>query len=714
MPLNQTKHQSLDRLFRPESVLVVGASDDPMRIGGRPISYLENAGYSGTIVGVNPRHKEVQGHPCYPSIGEAPLVPDVALIAVGGQRAVEAVRSCGEVGVPFAIVFAAGFAESGASGHELESQLGTVAKQTGIRVLGPNTLGVLCPDSCFVGSFASAFEDSGDIRSGRVGFVSQSGALGAFIYGQSRRESIEFSYWVSTGNEVDLNFSDFVEFMAGDPSVSVIAGYLEGVPDGRRLAAALARAREFGREVVLLKSGKSEIGRSATMSHTASIAGPDAVYESLFRDLGVIRAHDPQELLDLSRIAVAQRRNRREGVAIITISGGVGAWMSDAFDSFGVSLVKLTSETEDRLRDVLPAFARFENPVDLTGQILNEPGLLGACVQAVLDQPDVGYLVVALGLQRSLGRDLAQDVLRALQEHWNDGGAVDCAVAWMAGPDEALSILRNGGIPTFTDFGRCVSSVSAILQRSSSESWTGSFTLNTPAIPADSGPLLPKGSDQLDEAVSKKILAEWGISFPEGVVVENVDSVESAAQRLGFPVVLKGITPATLHKSERGLVRTGLDSASDVRAVAEEMLAKSGSNGMRFLVERMVSPGLEVVVGANVDDVFGPTLLFGAGGVLVHLLEDQTIRLLPVSEAEAHSMIQETRVGELLHGYRGSEPLDVECLVDVMLRLGAFVLSNRNDLISAELNPVIIDVNGCTAVDAAVVRRTGQLTGAHG
>jgi acetate---CoA ligase (ADP-forming) len=666
------------------------------------------AGYSGDIIGVNPRHEEVQGHPCYPSVQEVPRVSDVALIAVGGQRAVEAVQSCGEAGVPFAIVFAAGFAESGSSGRKLEYQLRKVATRSGIRVLGPNTLGVLCPDARFVGSFASAFEDSQDMHTGRVGFVSQSGALGAFIYGQSRHEAIDFAYWVSTGNEVDLSFSDFVEFMADDPSISVIAGYLEGVTDGRRLASALASARESGKELILLKSGRSEVGRSATMSHTASIAGPDAVYESVFRDLGVVRAHDPQELLDFSRIALAPRRNDEREVAIITISGGVGAWMSDAFDSAGVSLAKLTSATQERLREVLPTFARFENPVDLTGQILNEPGLLGACVRAILSQDNLGYLVIALGLQESLGKNLAQDVLSAVQEHQEHGGAVDCVVAWMAGPQAALSILREGNIPTFTDFGRCVSSVSALLGRSTVNSGVGDFAARASTISTNLGPPLPQGEGLLDEASSKRILAEWGIPFPEGVVVRTVGGAVSAAQRLGYPVVVKGVSAAAIHKSERGLVRTDLYSERDVRAAAEDMLKRSGPIQLQLLIERMVDPGLEVVVGANVDEVFGPILLFGAGGVLVHLLEDQAIKMLPISRADAQAMIEETRIGELLGGYRGSEPLDTEGLIGIMLKLGAFVVRNQESLISAELNPVIVDAAGCTAVDAAIFRGTGD------
>ena len=687
----------LKSLFHPRSIAIVGASTDPLRIGGRPLSYLSRAGYEGEVVGVNPRYKEVAGRVCYPTVDDLPNPVDLALVAVGGERAIEAIEACRRRGISNAVVFASGFSEAGIEGEALQRRLKEAAVAGDVRMLGPNSLGIVTPADHFIGSFATAFEQSDEIIQGHASFVSQSGALGAFIFSAAQRDGIGFRYWVSTGNEAGLVFSDFVAFMASDPETSVIAGYLEGVTDGRRLEAALRLARDAGKEVCLLKVGRSDIGRSAVRSHTAALAGSDAVYESLFEEYGVVRVLDPQGLVDYIRLASHRRQTTEREVAIVTISGGVGAWMSDAFADHGVPLASLDDAVRNELAEVLPSFARNENPVDFTGQVLNEPGLLRRCLDTILEQAGLGVLVVSLGLQDEHGERFARGIVEATHEARLRERHVDCVVAWMAAPAGALEILRSAGIPTFVDFGRCVDAVAALVRPR--------VGLSSELARAETeGPLIPPGAEVLDEIESKDLMAKWGIAVPLGRIVSDGDDAVAAAAALGLPVVIKGISSDHPHKTELGLVRVGLQDDAAVRTAVDEILdTLEGIGGGRILVEQMVPGGLEVLVGLTNDEAFGPVLVVGSGGVLAEVIEDRALRLVPVGTDEASQMIDSTRVGRLVGGFRGSASADRYALVEIICRLSDFAQANDGRFESVDLNPVIVGPNGAVAADALIV-----------
>jgi acetyltransferase len=698
-------------MLEPTSIVLIGASADHRKIGGRPLTYLTRAGYAGKLLAVNPRYESIDGIPCFPSVDDLPAPTDLALIAVSGSNAVEAVAGCGKRGIPFAVVFASGFAESGAEGRALQRDLAAAAAEQGVRILGPNGLGFVSTASRVIGTFATSFERSDELQPGSVSFVTQSGALGAFVFTAVQQEQVGFRYWISTGNEADLRFADILGFLATDPGTSMIAGYLEGVPDGHRFDRALELANASGKAVCLLKVGKSEIGRDAVRSHTAALAGSDDVFQSVFDRRRVIRIGSPQELVDSIRvIGRPEPLPRRQDVVVLTISGGVGAWMSDAFAERGVAMPRLADDVGALLRQSLPHFARSENPVDFTGQILNQPDLLRRCITALLDQPDLGVLVVSLGLQHEGGAGLAEDIAAAAEFARDHRPEVRIVVAWMAGPAEAIDRVRSSGVPVFTDFGRCVDAVVNLLRAAQAPPPEIADTERRTA----GGPIVPDADGRsLSEVESKKILAAWGIEVPEGEAVADETAAAAGAARLGYPVVLKGVAAGAEHKSDLGLVRVGLADEDGVRTAyrsVERALADhlGPDANHAVLVERMVPGGVEVIVGVTVDEAFGPVILLGSGGLLTELVADRSLAVAPVAPAVAGRMISSTRIGRLLEGYRGGARFDREALIDVICRLSDFALANVDTVTSVDVNPLIVleEGSGAVAADALIVTRS--------
>ena len=700
----------LRTLLEPASIVVVGASADPRKIGGRPLEYLRRAGYRGGITAVNPRYDEIDGIRCFPSVGDLPAPADLALIAVSGSNAVRAVAESGKRGIPFAVVFASGFAEVGDQGRALQGELAAAAAENDIRVLGPNGLGFVSPSSRTIRTFATSFKKSDELIPGTVSFVTQSGALGAFIFSAVQHEGIGFRYWISTGNEADLRFADILGYLATDTHTSVIAGYLEGVPDGRRFDDALDLAYRNGKPVCLIKVGKSAIGRDAVLSHTAALAGSDDVYQAVFDRRGVIRVDSPQEMVDVIRLTGRPDPIPDcKGVVVLTISGGVGAWMSDAFSERDIEMPHLSADVSARLREILPDFARSENPVDFTGQILNEPDLLRRCITAILDQPDLGVLVISLGLQHERGAKFAEDIAAAAAFAREHRPGVRIVVGWMVGPKEPLHRLREAGVPVFVDFGRCVDAVARLIGAREGTQLEVFASARQPAA----GPAVPKADGRVIlEIESKVILSAWGIPVPAGEIVADEEAALAAAERIGFPVVLKGIAPGAEHKSELDLVHLDLRDADGVRNAHRNVLRAlaehiAPSTTYSVLVEQMVPKGIEVIVGVKADEAFGPVILLGSGGVLAELIADRALAIAPVTPRTVERLISATKAGSLLDGYRGGPGFDRPALAEALCRLSDFALANPASVASVDINPLIVleAGKGVVAADALIVTR---------
>jgi len=690
----------LERLFEAQSIAVIGASFNLDKIGGKPIRYLQTAGYQGAIHPVNPRYEAIANLPCYPNIAAIDSPIDVAIIVVPSHAVDTAIDDCVAAEVPFALIFSAGFGELGEEGRRRQADLVAKARAGGLRLVGPNSLGIASSSNSLIASFASLFDRHKQLKPGRIGFISQSGAVGAFIYGIAEDDGFGFSRFVSVGNEADLDVADFMAYMANDPSTSAIGGYLEGVNDGRRFLAAADLVRRAGKPMSFMKVGQSEAGQRAAASHTGSIAGTDAIYDAAFRQAGIIRASDPQGLLDFLQFhASPEVRPARPGVAVLTVSGGCGVWCADRLSTLGLDLAEFTPETTRRLTDVLPPFASPQNPVDATGQIQNDPTMFEDCLSTLLDDPGVGTLVIALGLQELQGEAMAQQIVAA-QKLAPDKCVV---VAWLAGPEIVHTVLRAAGIPIFGDLARAVDLVGAAVQ--AHHVAAAPIPVKSFAPTASSIGALP-----LTEHEAKQFLAKHGIPIPHGRLCQTFDEALAAVNKIGYPVAAKGQVSGLAHKTEHGLVRLDIGSDAALRSVyddLEQALATVGSSDdvVGILVEEMAPAGLDVIVGTLVDDVFGPTVMFGLGGVLVEIVDDVAFRVCPVTDAEAAEMIDSTRASRLLNGYRGGEPLDRDALATVISRLSQLAMTERSTIGEIEINPLRVTPDGVLALDALFADR---------
>lgn len=436
---------SLEPLLRPERIAVVGASDDPARISGMPLRYLVEHGFPGRLFPINPKHASVQGLPCFPTLRAVPEAIDLALIALPTHAVLDALRQCADKKVRAAVVVSAGFAEVGGEGAALQRKIQELARESRLRVLGPNCQGFINVHARIAATFTSAAE--GSLPAGSIALVTQSGALGGSLLAMARERNLGLSHWISTGNEADVTAPECLEYLLGDPETRVLAAYLEGVRDGRHLARVAAQAQQAGKPLVILKAGRSGRGREAVLSHTAAVAGDDRLYGALFRQTGVIQVEDLDEVLDAAAV-LATGRTGGSRVGVLSSSGGAGVLLTDEAHRLGLTVPDLHPRTVERLRQAIPAYASSANPVDLTAQILQQPALVAHCLRAILE--DDGIDAAAVLMTMVTGR-VAVEVATCIVEGARRTGKL-VAVAWMAGDltRDAYALLRREGIPLLT------------------------------------------------------------------------------------------------------------------------------------------------------------------------------------------------------------------------------------------------------------------------
>jgi acetate---CoA ligase (ADP-forming) len=690
---------TLDPFFNARHIVVVGASSDPGRVGGRPIAYLQRLGYAGRISPVNPRRDEIAGLPCYPSATEVPgdPDPDLALIAVAGQAAVDAIDACGQRGIRAAVVFTAGFGELGADGLQMEADLVEAARRHDIRICGPNTLGIISAPSTVVASFATSLDRTEHLLPGRVGLISQSGALGAFMHRQAQLQGVPIRHFVSTGNEADLTAGDYLRHIVEDEGTRAVGLYLEGVRDGQSLVDGLARARELRKPVAVVKVGRGARAREAARSHTGALAGEDEVIDAAIRQYGALRVDDIDHLLAFLYLASSlPELPRGDRLGVVSLSGGLGVWAADVAEERGAVVTDLSEQTRERLTDVLPGFASVTNPVDVTGQIVNDPGLLAQSITIVAADPAVDMVVVGMGIQETLGEEIARGICEAAQ-----ASTKPVVTAWMAGPEEAYTLLEEGGVTTFRSVGRALEAVANLA------SWAGRTNAWEARTPA--GPRTRPSTDMVFDAPptefeAKRLLAEIGIPAPAGEVVHSADGARAAVATIGGPVVMKAQLPDVAHKSDLGLVELGVASEEAAAECYEQMAKRAasqnlidGADALPCLVEGMVDDVLELILGFRHDPVFGATILLGLGGTRTELLRSFATRLAPLEPADVEALLEESTVAPMLAGFRGEAAMDPTELIDAVRRFSEFVADGSSGIAEIEINPL------------AVVKRTGHV-----
>ncbi|SAI69617.1 Acetyl-CoA synthetase [Bordetella ansorpii] len=705
----------LDSFLSPRSIAIVGASSNPAKIGAVPVRYLVEHGYDGAIYPINARADQIEGRRAYPSLRavEAPI--DLAVFAIPASSVDAALDDAIAARVKNIVMFSAGFAEMGKEGEQAQAEFAARAKAAGIRVLGPNCLGFMNVARAVYATF-SPVVGTGANEPGSVGIVSQSGAFGAYAYAMSRERGLGLSAWITTGNESDIGVADCIAWMARDPATRVIMAYLEGCKDGRKLRDALDLARAAGKPVVVVKVGRTELGALTAASHTAALAGDDAVFDALFRQHGAYRARNIEEFFDVAHgLAVAGLPPNKQ-VGLLTVSGGVGVMMADEAADAALEVTALPAAAQAMIHARVP-LAATHNPVDITGQVTAEPDLLEATARIMLGEAGHGSLLIflaAFGATPAM-RILQQQMAQALRNDFPGRLIIFSTLADTA----QQRALEAAGCLSFTDPARAVRVMAAMqffirhadrVSRSDAEtSWPGAIA----AMPAPQdasaapGPLRRVAHNEADALGT---LRAYGIPTVPFHRANSPDEVIAGARSLGFPVAMKVLSADITHKSDVGGVVLDIRDADEAVAAHARILdaARSSAPNARIdgvLVARMVRGGVECILGARRDPALGVVVMLGSGGVTVELLGDVTFRLAPVDIGQARAMVGELRTARLLQGFRGKPPCDVEALAEAIVRLSRFALAAGDSLESVELNPFVVlpAGQGALALDAVLL-----------
>ncbi|MGW0879893.1 acetate--CoA ligase family protein [Streptomyces sp. NPDC002671] len=689
----------LARFFRPESVAVIGASDTEGRpntgITRQLLSWAERVG--ARVHPVHPTRPSVFGVPCAASVAGLPGPVDLAVLLVADPLPV--IGELAEAKVKFAVAFASGFAESGAQGAEAQEQLAEAVRRSGLRLLGPNTN-------------LNAFERFRDDLAGpAIALVTQSGHQGRPVFALQEL-GIRLSHWAPTGNEADLESADFISWFAEQPEVGAIAAYLEGLKDGRAFLLAADRAARRKVPVVAVKVGRTEAGARSAASHTGKLTGADDVVDAAMRQYGVVRVDGLDELQDTAALLARARAPLAEGVAVYSISGGTGAHVADLAAGLGLPLPRLSPARQAELHQWIPKYLSVANPVDNGGHPVGDQRGR-KIIDAILADPEVGVLVCPItGPFPPLSDKLVKDLVEAAEET----DKLVCVV-WGSpvGTEPAYRevLLGSSRVATFRTVGNCLTAVRAWLGHHRFVSGYRSPFDEAPRTPSPSfrkAEALLSPGQQLSEHAAKQLLRAYGIRVPREQLVTSAAAAVRAAGQVGYPVVMKASGAQIAHKTELGLVKIGLTSASQVRDAYRELTDIARYEGVSLdgvLVCQMVEQGVEMFVGVTHDELFGPTVTVGLGGVLVEVLRDAAVRVPPFGEEQARAMLAELRGRALLDGVRGRPPADLDALVEVILRVQRMALELGDSMAELDINPLMVlpRGQGAVALDALVVCR---------
>ena len=694
---------SIDKMLNPRSIAVVGATPR-LQYGGRMLAAALKAGGRVSVYPVNPRYDEVMGVKCYPSVSDLPEAPDVVGVVVSSGQVLNVLNECHQKGTRAAIVISAGFSERGTQeGRDLQAQLGEFARESGLRISGPNCLGLAnVKDNIWVSSSSRGAEGLG----GPVGLVCQSGAsaFGPFL-NRALDSGIGLSYIISTGNEADLDFSDFVRYLLDDDDTKVIAGFVEGFKDASKFIEIAKLAAERGKPIVLIKIGRSDLGAKAAQSHTAALTGLDALYDAALSQYGVIRVADYDELLEVSNLLANSPPPPAQGLAVVSHSGGISSLTADMCGQVGLDLPELNDTARDGINGVLKGFGWASNPSDVTGFANSDS--FPEIMQFMANDPAMGTLVVA-----SSGGDAQAEQVIAQRDLDKE---MALAFLWTGSRRESagLDMLKKARIPVFYTPNRLATGIRSLLDY---HIWLGrrgqagfpailSITTEQQTV---ANKLAVKGGVALSEYQSKHLLAEWGVPVTTETLVQTADAAVEAGSEIGYPVVLKADVTGMPHKTEAGLVKLRLDDEAAVRAAYDEVTsnaanAGAGMNGV--LVQEMVADAVEVIVGVSYDSQLGATILFGSGGVMVEVYNDVSLRLCPIDESDALEMIAEVKGARLLEGFRGQPAADIAALSDTLVRVSQLGAQLEGSLAELDINPLMVlpTGQGVRAADAVAI-----------
>jgi acyl-CoA synthetase (NDP forming) len=686
----------------PKSVAVIGASENPNKVGGRPVHYLDKFGFKGKIFPINPSRPEVQGHKCYPSLNDLPESPEMVIIAVAGDNAIGAVEDCAAHGVKIAVVMASGFGEVDAvEGKAKERRMVEVAHKAGMRIVGPNSQGLANFGTGAIASFSTMFMDI-DRAEGHVAMLSQSGALSTVPVGFLRQRGIGVRHSHATGNDADITVGELACAVAEDAEVKLMLLYLESIPDKKYLEELAAIALDRDLPIVALKSGRTEAGRQAAQSHTGALANEDRVVDAFFAHHGIWRAQDMRGLVEATELYLKGWKPQGRRLVAISNSGAVCVMTADAATTVGMPMAKLAPETDKKLKGILPSFATTTNPIDLTAALLSNSRLFGDILPVIAEDPAADAFLIGVPVAGP-GYDVEAFARDAAAFGQQTGKPLVVAATQ---PSVAQQFAASG----ISVFPTEVEAVTALHQFLAHRELMA-LTIARRAGRGEANALLapPANTMMLNEADSLALLAARGIAVVPHRLCRSRAEAIAAFEAIGAPVVVKGCSSDIAHKSELGLVRLGVRSreeTGEIYAQMEAIIRKEGAAFDGVIVAAMAGARRELMIGAHRDPVFGPTVVVGDGGKYVEVFRDTALLLPPFTAAEVREALQRLRIAPLFDGVRGEPPMDVEALSDAVVKIGALMRDTAAGVMSIDLNPVMLNSagDGCVVVDAVVFR----------
>ncbi|MEM1588306.1 MAG: acetate--CoA ligase family protein [Candidatus Bathyarchaeia archaeon] len=694
----------LEAFFNPSSIAIIGASREPEKVGHKVLKNLIEAGYKGRIYPINPQASEIMGLKCYKSVLEAPESIDLAIIVVPARIVLKVAEECGEKGVKGLIVISAGFSETGKEGALLEEQLVKICKKYGMKLQGPNCLGIINTRMNINASFASATPTPGT-----VGFISQSGALGSTILNWALENRVGFTSFISLGNEADLEVSDFLEALGEDEETKVIALYIEGVKDGRKFIR-IAKEVSKKKPILALKAGVTEVGVKAVASHTGSLAGSEAAFSAAFKKAGILRVSSLEELFNLILAFESQPIPKGNNVLIITNGGGPGILAADACEKCGLNLPLLEESLVKTLRENLPSHASFSNPLDVLGDADEKRYFLA--LQAGLKSKKINALIIIVTPQAMTPAEkIAETIIKIKTQNFEK----PILTSFMGFKNESnpLKILKENNIPNYY-FPEATAYVLKtmyeyyVILNSPKEEPEKIFDLKHEEIKniIMKVKLEERTVLTIDEAL--EVAKAANIPTPKAAVAKNLEEAIKVASEVGYPLTMKIISPEIIHKTDVGGVILNIKTPEEVKRAYEKIITQSKlfipqAKILGVLLQKMAHIGKEVIVGAVRDHVFGPLVMFGLGGIYVNFLKDVSYRLCPLTRLEAKEMIEETKAYILLKGVRGEKSADIDALINVILRISN-LMSEFEEIMEIEVNPLVVyeEKKGCTGLDVKV------------
>ena len=700
--------RNLDKIFAPKSVAVIGASDRPSSVGNTVLSNLIDGKFAGSVYPVNPKYQNLDGMTCYHSVAELPNVVDLAVVSTSAKTVPDIVQQCGDAGICGLVILSAGFREASKVGEALEQSIQRIAKQyNGMRIVGPDCLGVISPHHSLNASFAG---DSP--AAGHVAFISQSGALCTAVLDWAMTEQIGFSHFVSVGNMMDVGLADLIDYFASDGITKSIVMYVESINEARQFVSA-ARAFTRTKPIIAYKAGRFAESAQAAASHTGALAGVDSVYEAAFARSGIVRVFEVDDLFDCAELLARQRTPLGSRLAIITNAGGPGVMATDALLDRNGTLAQLSDDTIAKLDDHLPTAWSRSNPVDVLGDA--QPERFASAVETVMDDDGVdGGLVVLSPQAMTNPTAAAQAVIEAAKQTRKPFLAV-----WMGGKtvQEGVQILNEAGVPTYSTPEKGVRAFMHLVAYARNREtlyetpreMPMEFSLDRTHLRSLFDTTMNEGHDILSETTSKAMLDAYGIPANKTFVARTKEDAIQYADRVGYPVAMKIYSPDITHKTDVGGVELDLINAGAVGQAFDEVMKRvkqhrtdARLDGVTIQRMQVIPGGHELIVGAKRDRVFGTVMLVGIGGTNAEIFQDRALELPPLNENLARRMLESLRSWPLLDGYRGRPAVNIDHLIEVLMRL-SYLVADYPEIAELDVNPLLVSPEGAIALDARIV-----------